>query len=233
MRLITDLALDLCVSSINRQVCIGQGYNRNNRLLFDVQKIEMPRIQTDTRAKILMVANDLFYRHGVRAIGVDTIIAQSEVAKTTLYRYFPSKDDLVVAYLEINDQYFWQLFDQVIAGSPNDPKQKLLTILSWLDQLIASPECYGCPFLMVASEFPEIDYPAHQVAIAHKQKLRDQLTALAELAGIKLAAELSATLSLLIDGTYAQRRLFEKHDHGVTLAKAAQMAIDAYAAGFE
>ena len=175
-----------------------------------------------------MVANDLFYRHGVRAIGVDTIIAQSEVAKTTLYRYFPSKDDLVVAYLEINDRHYWRLFDEVVARSPNDPNQQLLAIFSWLDELIASPECYGCPFLMVASEFPEIDYPGHQVAIAHKQKLRDRIRELAELAGIELAAELSATLSLLIDGAYAQRRLLGTHENGVTLKKAAKIAIDAY-----
>ena len=188
----------------------------------------MPRTQTDTREKILMVANDLFYRHGVRAIGVDTIIAQSEVAKTTLYRYFPSKDDLVVAYLEINDRHYWRLFDEVVARSPNDPNQQLLAIFSWLDELIASPECYGCPFLMVASEFPEIDYPGHQVAIAHKQKLRDRIRELAELSAIELAAELSAILSLLIDGAYSQRRLLGTHENGVTLKKAAKIAIDAY-----
>ena len=188
----------------------------------------MPRTQTDTREKILMVANDLFYRHGVRAIGVDTIIAQSEVAKTTLYRYFPSKDDLVVAYLEINDRHYWRSFDEVVARSPNDPNQQLLAIFSWLDELIASPECYGCPFLMVASEFPEIDYPGHQVAIAHKQKLRDRIRELAELSAIELAAELSAILSLLIDGAYSQRRLLGTHENGVTLKKAAKIAIDAY-----
>ena len=199
----------------------------------DVRKIAMPRTQTDTREKILTIASDLFYRHGVRAIGVDTIIARSAVAKTTLYRYFPSKDDLVVAYLEINDRYFWQLFDEVIAKFPQEPNQQLLAIFSWLDELIVSPECYGCPFLMVATEFPEVDYPGHQVAIAHKQKLRNRLTELARLAGIELAAELSAILSLLIDGAYAQRRLFGKHDNGVMLAKAAKIAIDTYATRIE
>ena len=193
----------------------------------------MPRTQTDTREKILMVANDLFYRHGIRAIGVDTIIARSEVAKTTLYRYFPSKDDLVVAYLEINDWHFWRLFDEAIDRFPNDPKQQLLEIFSWLDESIASPECYGCPFLMVAAEFPEIDYPGHQVAIAHKQKLRDRLTELARLVGIELVEELSAMLSLLIDGAYAQRRLLGMHGNRVTLKKAAKIAIEAYAFGLE
>jgi AcrR family transcriptional regulator len=189
----------------------------------------MPRTPTNTRDKILMTANDLFYQKGVRAIGVDTIIAQSEVAKTTLYRYFPSKDDLIVAYLENQDWHFWRLFDEVVDRSPNEPKQQLLAIFSWLDELIAAPDCHGCPFLMIAAEFPEIDYPGHQVAIAHNQKLRDRLTALADLADIALAAELGATLSLLIDGAFAQRRLFKQHDNGVRLAKVARMAIDTYA----
>jgi AcrR family transcriptional regulator len=188
----------------------------------------MPRIQTNAKDKILTIANNLFYQKGVRAIGVDRIIAESEVAKTTLYRYFPSKDDLVVAYLEVQDWHFWRLFDEVVDRSPNEPKQQLLAIFSWIDELLASPDCHGCPFLMIAAEFPEIDYPGHQVAIAHNQKLRDRLTALADLAGIALAAELGATLSLLIDGAFAQRRLFKKHDNGVRLAKAARMAISAY-----
>jgi AcrR family transcriptional regulator len=189
----------------------------------------MPKTQTNAKDKILMIANNLFYQKGVRAIGVDRIIAESEVAKTTLYRYFPSKDDLVVAYLEVQDWHFWRLFDEVVDRSPNEPKQQLLAIFSWIDELLASPDCHGCPFLMIAAEFPEIDYPGHQVAIAHNQKLRDRLTALADLAGIALAAELGATLSLLIDGAFAQRRLFKKHDNGVRLAKAAKMAIDTYA----
>jgi AcrR family transcriptional regulator len=188
----------------------------------------MPRTPTNAREKILMTANNLFYQHGVRAVGVDTIIAQSEVAKTTLYRYFPSKDDLIVAYLENQDWHFWQLFDEVAEKSPQEPKQKLLAIFSWLDELIASPDCHGCPFLAIAAEFPELNSPGHQVAIAHNQKLRDRLTAMAELAGIALASELAATLSLLIDGAFAQRRLFKKHDNGVMLAKVAQIAIEAY-----
>ena len=190
----------------------------------------MSRTQTDARERILSVADELFYREGVRAIGVDTIIAQSEVAKTTLYRYFPSKDDLVVAYLEGRNQRFWQLFDEVVNQYPGNPKQQLLAIFSWLDELIASSENHGCPFLMVASEFPEIDYPGHQVAITYKQKMRNRMAELAELAGIDSAEELSAALLLLVDGAFAERRLFKKHDNGVLLSRAATLMIKAYAA---
>jgi AcrR family transcriptional regulator len=188
----------------------------------------MPRTQTDAQQRILAIADDLFYRQGVRAIGVDTIIAKSEVAKTTLYRYFPSKDDLVVAYLEGRNQRFWQLFEEVVNQHSGQPKQQLLAIFDWIDELLSSEDSHGCPFLMVASEFPEPDYPGHQVAINHKEKMRDHMAELAFLAGIKQGKELSAALLMLVDGAFAERRLFNKHENGVRLAKAAAVMIEAY-----
>jgi hypothetical protein len=78
---------------------------------------------------------------------------------------------------------------------------------------------------MAASEFPEVDYPGHQVAIAHKQRMRDRLIELAEAAEIKPATELSAALLMLIDGAFAERRVFQQHGNGVTLQKAAAMIL--------
>ena len=193
----------------------------------------MPRTQTDARERILAVADALFYQEGVRAVGVDTIIARSEVAKTTLYRYFPSKDDLVVAYLEGRNRRFWQLFEAVVEQNSGQPKQQLLAIFAWIDELLSSPESCGCPFLMTASEFPEMEYPGHQVALAHKQKMRDRMAELAKLAAIEPAQELSAALLMLVDGAFAQRRLFKQHDNGIKLAKAAAMMIECYAANQE
>jgi AcrR family transcriptional regulator len=185
----------------------------------------MPRSQTDARERILAIADALFYQEGIRAIGVDTIIAKSEVAKTTLYRYFPSKDDLVVAYLEGRNQKFWELFEAVIQRS-NHPKQQLLDLFGWLDELLERDDSHGCPFLMVASEFPEPNYPGHQVAIAHKTKMRDRLTELATASSIIQAKELGAGLMLLVDGAFAQRRLYQCHR--VTLKQTAAMLIEAF-----
>jgi AcrR family transcriptional regulator len=98
----------------------------------------MPRTATDARDRILHTASTLFYQQGIRAVGVDTIIAKSEVAKTTFYRYFPAKDDLVVAYLEERDRLFWELLEAVVSESQDEPRQQLLAILGWLDELMAS-----------------------------------------------------------------------------------------------
>jgi AcrR family transcriptional regulator len=169
------------------------------------------------RQRILEVADELFYREGIRAVGVDTIIAKSGVAKTTLYRYFPSKDDLVVAYLEERNRRFWELFEEAIAQYPNKPKEQLLAVFGWLDQLLAKPECYGCPFLVTTTEFPELGYPGHQVAVAHKLATRDRLIALAEQAGAANPHQLGAHLLLLFDGAFAERRLFGQSGSGVHL----------------
>jgi AcrR family transcriptional regulator len=186
----------------------------------------MPRTATDARDRILNTASTLFYQQGIRAIGVDTIIAKSDVAKTTFYRYFPAKDNLVVAYLEERNQRFWELFEATVIQFQEQPKQQLLAIFNWLDELMASPDSQGCPFLTVASEFPEIDYPGHQVAIAHKTKMRDRLAAIAAASGIKQADELSTGLMLLIDGAFVQRRLYQTHQ--INLCQAATMHIHAY-----
>jgi AcrR family transcriptional regulator len=185
----------------------------------------MPRTATDARDRILQTAATLFYQQGIRAIGVDLIIAQSEVAKTTFYRYFPAKDDLVVAYLEERDRLFWELLEAAVSQVV-EPMPQLLAIVGWLDGLLASPDSQGCPFLIVASEFPELDYRGHQVAIAHKTKLRDRLTAIAQASGIQQAAELSAGLMLLIDGAFMQRRLYQAHQ--MNLQQVAAQYISAY-----
>lgn len=186
----------------------------------------MPRTQTDARERILAIADELFYREGIRAVGVDRIIAESGVAKTTLYRYFPAKDDLVVAYLENRNQLFWTLLEESLQQVPDDPRQQLLTIFTWIESLLASEDSQGCPFLMVASEFPDTDYPGHQVAIAHKTKLRDRLAELVRAMGIKSAEELSADLMLLVDGAFCQRRLYQVHQ--VQLQQAAVRLIQTY-----
>jgi AcrR family transcriptional regulator len=160
-----------------------------------------------SRQRILDVATDLFYHEGIRAVGIDTIVERSGVAKMTLYRYFPSKDDLIVAYLEERNRAFWRWFDQAISQH-DAPGAQLLALFRALAALVAQPACLGCPFLNVASEFPERDHPAHQVALAHKQAVCDRLANLARRAGARHPTRLAEQLLLLMDGAYMSTRLF-------------------------
>lgn len=174
----------------------------------------MTEKQTKTKAKgaardhILDVAGHLFYEHGIRTIGVDTIVAQAQVAKTTLYDHFPSKDHLIRAYLEAQDVVFWQGFDATIAQYEGNPRAALAAIFAMLEAQIATPQSIGCPFLSAVAEFPELEHPGHQVALAHKQQLRERLGALAAAAGATAPQLLADQLLMLLDGAFASKRVF-------------------------
>jgi AcrR family transcriptional regulator len=123
--------------------------------------------------KLFQTAASLFYQHGYRATGVDTIAAESGIGKMTLYRHYPSKDDLIVAYLRDSNELFWNGFEQITRDVPT-PREKLLAFFQALQDYVKDPACYGCPFLNAAAEYPETGHPGHQVALEHKQSVRDR-----------------------------------------------------------
>ena len=178
------------------------------------------------RERILEVATDLFYREGIRAIGVDTIVARSGVAKMSLYRSFPSKDDLVVAFLTDADWRYWAWWDRVVARHA-EPRAQLGAIFRALAKKIASPSYRGCPFVNTATEFPDPDHPGRAVALANKRALRVRFRALAAAAGARDPDRLADQLQLLMDGAYATGPLLGGADSGGALVAAAEALIAA------
>jgi AcrR family transcriptional regulator len=160
--------------------------------------------ETTPREKLFQTAARLFYQHGYRAVGVDTIASESGIGKMTLYRHFPSKDDLIVAYLKDSNEVFWNQFEQITKDAPT-PRGKLLAFFEALQKYVLTPECYGCPFLNVAAEYPEADYSGHQVAIDHKLAVRARFLQLAYEAGASRPEALANALFLLMDGAYGSR----------------------------
>ncbi|HUG33444.1 MAG TPA: TetR/AcrR family transcriptional regulator [Anaerolineales bacterium] len=177
------------------------------------------------RDKVFQTASRLFYQNGYRAVGVDTIAAESGIGKMTLYRHYPSKDDLIVAYLKDSDEIFWNGFEQITKDAPT-AREKLLAFFESLQEYVNTPACYGCPFLNVATEYPETDYPGHQVAIEHKQSVRARFRHLAKEAGAKKPDVLADQLFLLMDGAYMASRMFGAKNPAAHLAEAAQVLID-------
>lgn len=166
----------------------------------------------EARDHILNVASQLFYNNGIRAIGIDTVVAEAGVAKTTLYDHFPSKDDLVVSYLEKQDAIFWGAFEATLAEYPDQPRLQLEKVFEAIEGMIAAPEALGCPFLSAAAEFPDLDQPGHQVALQHKQKVRSRLQTVAASAGAHQPDQLADQLLLLLDGAFASKRVFRTAD---------------------
>ena len=157
--------------------------------------------QSDPRARILAVADRLFYAEGVRATGTEKIMSIAEVAKATFYRHFESKDALVLAYLENRDQALWDYLSQ-----PAPPKD-LREALTKFEGMANMPEVIGCPFLRIASEYPETAHPFHRLAIKHQDKIVDYLTDLLEPFAIDKRAAAAAILSV-IDGALSTRMLY-------------------------
>jgi AcrR family transcriptional regulator len=160
------------------------------------------------RAHILQVAGELFFRYGYRAVGIDAIIAESGVAKATLYRHFASKDDLIVAYLQEMNTAFWNWFDRAAEQWLHDPQQQLLAVFTALQTLVTSPTCYGCPFLIAATEFPDPTHPGHRIALDHKQALRSRLFDLCQQLKVQDAQVLADQLYLLMDSAFVAVRVF-------------------------
>jgi AcrR family transcriptional regulator len=177
------------------------------------------------RQRLLETAARLFYLRGFRAIGVDTLIATSGVAKMSLYRHFASKDELIVAYLEAANRDFWQWFEQAIAPHAGSPRRQLHVLFEAVGALASAQTCHGCTFQGAAAEFPDLPHPAHQVALAHKQCVLARLRDLAAQAGAHDPTALAEALLLLMDGAFVARRMFGPANPGAKVGQAADVLI--------
>jgi AcrR family transcriptional regulator len=176
------------------------------------------------RERILETAERLFYRDGYHAVGVDTIVAESGVAKMTLYRHFPSKDHLIAAYLERTNEQLLTWVEKLIAPH-DDPRKALEAVFEGVAKLASSPECLGCAFVGAAGEFPEPDHPGHRAAAEHKRAVVGRLSQLAAQAGARDPNALAEELLLIMDGAWSAARVFGPGSHGRRAAVAAKALI--------
>lgn len=181
----------------------------------------------EVRDRILETASELFYRRGVRAVGVDLVVEQSGVAKTSLYRHFGSKDDLIAAFLEREDADFWSTWDRVTAQHPDDARAELDGHFGWIGERVGRDNYRGCPQINTAAEFPEIGHPARKVAQAHMRELRRRLTLIAERLGVASPDRLAGQLTVLINGAFVSSPVFAPGEATGLLRDAAQGLIGA------
>jgi len=138
------------------------------------------------RERILETAYELFSRHGTRAVGVDRIIAECGIAKMTLYRNFPSKDDLILAFLDRRDELWTRAWLQAEAQRRGaTPAERLLAIFDTFGEWFARTDFEGCSFINVMLEVVEPDNPVRQATVRHLESIRGFVGGLAEEAGIQ------------------------------------------------
>jgi AcrR family transcriptional regulator len=185
---------------------------------------------TEVRDKILATAAELFYKHGVRAVGVDLVVEQAGVAKTSLYRLFGTKDDLVVAFLQVMDRDFWKVWDETAERHRDDARAELDAQLEWIGERASQPDYRGCPQINIAAEYPDVDHPTRKFASNHKRELRRRLKVIAERLNSGAPDELAGQLTVLINGAFVSTSLYEPGEATALLQRAAAALIAAHPA---
>jgi AcrR family transcriptional regulator len=178
--------------------------------------------EVSARERILATANELFYREGIRAIGVDTVVELSGVSKTSLYRLFESKDALIAAFAAERDRSFWTWWDRIEEQHADDPRGLLDALLSGIAQQIGRPAYRGCPFLNLTAEFPDRNHPGRIVARDNKQEMRTRLATIVARLGAADPNRVASQLALIINGAYATGLIAESADLRGDLVDAAR-----------
>jgi AcrR family transcriptional regulator len=178
------------------------------------------------RERILDTASALFYAHGVRGVGVDTVIAASGVAKATLYAHFPAKTDLVVAYLWRADGVWRGKLREAAEAAGDDPRDQLVGMFDALTSACGRDGFRGCPFINTAAE-SEPGSAAHDVTVAHKRAVRAWVRDLAARAGAADPGQLSWALTVLVDGALSVAALESGADAAATAKEAARLLVRA------
>jgi AcrR family transcriptional regulator len=159
------------------------------------------------RERILETAYELFSRHGIRAVGVDRIIASSGVAKMSLYRHFRSKDELVLAFLQEREQRWtreWLYAEASRRGETGG--ERLLAIFDIFDEWFRRPDYEGCSFINVLLEYDELDHPIRLATAAHLATIRGLVRGFAEQAGVDDPDAVARQWHILMKGSIVAAR---------------------------
>ncbi len=181
----------------------------------------------NTRERILYAALNQFYEHGIHAVGIDRIIADVGVTKTTFYKHFRSKDDLVLETVKLRDDWEIASFKkQVIEAGAYDPAKMLLAMFDVLDRWFNDPAYRGCLFLTTCAEFPSPKHPIHRAAAGHYLKAEADVLAMAKAAGVVEPESFARQWITLLEGAVTYRLLTAKDDAIRLMRPVAEQLLD-------
>lgn len=182
-------------------------------------------------AKIFETARDLFYRRGVRAVGVDEIVCEAGVTKPSLYRAFKSKDDLVAACLRESAQKGRDAIQATVEAAGDDPRDQLRAVVRHFAEKLYSPEFRGCLMSNVAVELPEAGHPGREIIESCKTDLRGRMAGIAHALAIDDPEGLADGLILVIEGAIATHHIFGSQGPAQSLVATCDALIASHCAG--
>lgn len=178
------------------------------------------------KERLIEIADGLFYRDGFHAVGLDRVIAEAGVTKTTFYNHFESKDDLIIAVLDARDRREgdeWLGIMRQRGGG--DARREILALFDILDEWFARDDYRGCIFMRAAAEFPLETDPIHVKAEEHGETLMKELRAAAERAGAGDAEGLAKQVMLLLTGALSARPGPQAREAAVVARMAAEAVL--------
>ncbi|HYO10474.1 MAG TPA: TetR/AcrR family transcriptional regulator [Tepidisphaeraceae bacterium] len=187
----------------------------------------VPEEPKNSRDRLIRRAIDLFYLHGFNAVGLDRILAEVGVTKTTFYKHFQSKDDLMVQAVRTRDRWEAEAWGRaLVARAGDDPRGQLLVLFDVLHEWFNADDFHGCIFINTAAEFPNPNDPVHQAAAEHKKQSRMNYRDLARAAGAADPEQFADLYTLLVEGTLILRQVHGRDDAAVVAKRLAQQLIE-------
>jgi AcrR family transcriptional regulator len=181
--------------------------------------------KSDARLRIVETAERLFYAEGVRTVGIDRIIAESAVAKMTLYNHFSSKDDLILAVMKYREQKFDGMFEKWMERHVSKGLDRLEAFFAALKDWFQSPGFRGCMFINAHVELADSKHPASKFSAAHKERFHELLRQIVEVtAGAKAAESVSSAIALLVEGAIVTA-VMEQSSKPAEVARDAALAL--------
>lgn len=178
------------------------------------------------RERLIVTAADLFYRYGCHATGIDTVIAQAGVAKMTLYKHFPSKEDLVAATVHYLDELYSSRYEAALT-SDGLPETRLLRLFDIVEGWTRSGDFFGCPFVNLCAEFPAHSNPVHAAAAQNKRRMLRTIEGLAAETGARSPGHLARQLQILLEGSVALAQVTGSAQFVADARAAAKTLLDA------
>lgn len=181
--------------------------------------------KTDARRRVLETAERLFYAEGIRAVGIDRIIAEADVAKMTLYNHFSSKDDLILAVLKYREEKFDGLFEKWMERHQKAGMNRLEAFFAALKDWFESSGFRGCMFINACAELADAGHAGAQFSAQHKERFHEMLKEIvAEIAGAKAADAATPAISLLVEGAIVTA-VMEQSSNPADVARDAALAL--------
>lgn len=183
-------------------------------------------VKPSVEARLLDAARSLFYRRGVRSVGVDEIVATAGVTKPSLYRLFGSKDALIAACVQRNVEDESKVLDALVEAAGDDPRMQFRAVFGAYAQLIEAPDFQGCPLSNAALALADGKHPGHAAVRQGKTILHHTLTGIADRLGIFAPERLADALILVIEGAMVTRHVFGENGPATVMTATCEALVD-------